>query len=157
MQLWLLIGLALLPALELAAADGEIYQWRDSAGVMHFTDDPMRVPEAYREKGRRKLQPLNAYEASDLAGKTVFDGFSDRELWQARCAECHAPGSDQDGRIGLGGYVHARNRGPVRELEDIIPGLNAAMSAEHMQMESLQDITDEEMKQIARYFLSESR
>ena len=34
----------------LANADAAIYKWRDKNGKIHFTDDPTKVPEAFRKK-----------------------------------------------------------------------------------------------------------
>jgi len=33
-------------------AHGEIYQWSDKSGVVHFTDNPDNIPQLYRGKAR---------------------------------------------------------------------------------------------------------
>lgn len=36
---------------------GEVYQWVDNQGVIHFTDNPEAVPEAYRVKAESRAMP----------------------------------------------------------------------------------------------------
>ena len=39
------------------ASSAEVYQWKDGAGIVHFTDDLSRVPPPYREKVRELSLP----------------------------------------------------------------------------------------------------
>lgn len=40
--------------LAVAAADASIFEWVDSEGVTHFTDNPDKVPEKYRKKVKER-------------------------------------------------------------------------------------------------------
>lgn len=41
---------------------GEVFQWEDTAGVIHFTDSLEKVPPAYRSKAKpREVDPLPGY------------------------------------------------------------------------------------------------
>jgi len=47
-----------------ATADAATYQWVDSQGVMHFTDDPDKIPFKYRNKARQlDLSPVPGEKA----------------------------------------------------------------------------------------------
>jgi len=58
----------------LANADAAIYKWRDESGKVHFTDDPTKVPEAFRikpfiksPKAQKKTSGFKKKEASEGA------------------------------------------------------------------------------------------
>ncbi len=33
---------------------GEVYRWRDEKGTIHFTDDPSKIPQSYRDRVEQK-------------------------------------------------------------------------------------------------------
>jgi hypothetical protein len=47
--------------------NAEIYKWRDENGITHFTDNPTKVPKAYREKPfiEKILSQRNTAESKD--------------------------------------------------------------------------------------------
>lgn len=53
-----LVALVLLPVLALPlAASAQLYEWVDEQGRRHFTDDPNRIPEQYRQQTPERLPP----------------------------------------------------------------------------------------------------
>ena len=71
----------------------DIYEWTDSRGVVHFTDDQKKVPAMYRSK--LKIQPADENQASPPAAtsprpaepayseKKPFGGHT-REWWRSQ-------------------------------------------------------------------------
>lgn len=57
MRLVMMVVVLLLAVTPLAA---EIYSWRDSAGVVHYTDDPAAVPKKYRTRTKAPQPPAEA-------------------------------------------------------------------------------------------------
>ncbi len=61
-------------------ADAAIYKWKDENGKTYFTDDPTKVPEAFRKKPfikdpkfRKKSPIFRKKKAPDEAGKTSHE------------------------------------------------------------------------------------
>jgi hypothetical protein len=61
-------------------ADAAIYKWKDENGKTYFTDDPTKVPEAFRKKPfikdpkfRKKFPIFRKKKAPDEAGKTSHE------------------------------------------------------------------------------------
>ena len=63
-SLFLLIGLLLVPSVVSAQ---EIYRWKDDKGVVHFTDDPTRIPEKYRDQTKVEKIPTESPPAAPQA------------------------------------------------------------------------------------------
>jgi Domain of unknown function (DUF4124) len=58
---FVLIGIMVMAA----GAHGATYEWSDSQGVVHFTDDPDRIPDKYRLKARElNVQPVTGEKES---------------------------------------------------------------------------------------------
>ena len=90
-----LAGIALLSFMTAATACGQTYEWTDSGGVVHFTDNPELVPRNYRgtvrirdsvrgaEEQPQKQQPTPGTLAVPPRGEDLYGGqpFS---WWQSR-------------------------------------------------------------------------
>ena len=49
------------------------YKWTDSEGVVHFTDDPNKIPPEYRERIEKE------YDFKDSGGESTKPGGMDKE------------------------------------------------------------------------------
>jgi hypothetical protein len=61
---------------------GQIYKWTDRQGNVHFTDDPSRIPPAYRstvEVERASPSPPLSAPSGDAATTTPIDGTAPSE------------------------------------------------------------------------------
>ncbi len=97
-----------------------VYHWKDDAGLTHFTDNPMKVPEAYRN------QQMNI---ELVTGGT--SGRSEKEIWDNQCASCHYMGyGNTDGKHGLSTAFMDENDKQVLDFSIIV------LSVEHALMES---------------------
>ena len=73
----------------------EVYKWVDENGVVHFTDDPIQVPEKYRPKAERIGSPEERGESTVEGGpapKKKEEPYRDRlgrgeEYWKGRLEE----------------------------------------------------------------------
>ena len=89
----LLISLLILFSVELAFA--QIYKWVDEKGEVHFTDDPIQIPERYRSKADRIGLPEERTEATTETPGTLKkkeDAYRDQlgrgeEYWRGRVDE----------------------------------------------------------------------
>ncbi|MDX8410292.1 MAG: DUF4124 domain-containing protein [Mariprofundaceae bacterium] len=145
--LWFVAGINLL--LPFFAADSfaaEIYQWRDKAGIVHFTDDPMQVPADQRSGATRKLEPLPLQHSSL--------GSSGKDVWDEKCALCHSSDAlGREGKLGLGKIVWPPDAlGPIG-LKALIKTLRFAADGRYSDMGKV-DTDDEELESIARHLLS---
>ncbi|MBI3804832.1 MAG: DUF4124 domain-containing protein [Nitrospirae bacterium] len=67
----------------------EIYRWLDETGTPHFTDDPAKVPPAFRKnatveelKAMPSVKPIVPLESTDVSPPTDREGHNE-EWWQA--------------------------------------------------------------------------
>jgi len=70
-----------------------IYQWVDTAGIRHFTNNELSVPSQYRVKV--KDMKLRAVKVQSKPGIPALE----EKLWTERCAACHAPGLKGEGGL----------------------------------------------------------
>ena len=98
----LAVLLAMIPA---AARAGQIYQWKDAGGVVHFTDNPDEVPVQDRDKSRRDVEPLAGIAAQ--AGTSIASADPGRKIWETKCQACHVYDNDstEKGHTGLLKYI----------------------------------------------------
>jgi len=55
-----------------ALPDRFVYQWTDTNGVVHMTDDPSQVPKKYRNKSlKKKVEPSSEVAPEQPQGQTV--------------------------------------------------------------------------------------
>ena len=89
-----------------AAVAGQVYQWTDANGVMHFSDNPDDVPVQDRDNSRREVQPLAGIAPQE---DTASPGDDDdgRKIWESKCQACHVydSNSTEKGHTGLLKYI----------------------------------------------------
>ncbi len=74
---------------------GEVYKWVDERGVVHFTDDIMKIPEKYKgqfEKMGLSKEEVSIQKESELSSKKKEDTYRDslgrgEEYWKSRVEE----------------------------------------------------------------------
>jgi hypothetical protein len=89
----LFISLVLLIGAEFAF--GQVYKWIDEKGGVHFTDDPVQVPEKYRPKTERLGLPAERTEPAAQpteTSKKKDEAYKDQlgrgeEYWRGRVEE----------------------------------------------------------------------
>ncbi len=74
-----------------------IFQWEDSDGVVHFTDNPDNVPSVYRKKIRELDLKDDVSPAASVAGKAppaktpgTVDAQRNEQVWRRRYASLRA-------------------------------------------------------------------
>jgi mono/diheme cytochrome c family protein len=99
-------GLAMLLAVSPATAGaGQIYQWTDANGIVHFSDNPDDVPVQDRDNSRREVQPLAGIAPQEDTSSTGDD--DGRKVWESKCQACHVydSNSTEKGHTGLLKYI----------------------------------------------------
>jgi len=147
---WCLGGAGLLAAaLTLSASAADIYQWRDKAGIVHFTDDPMQVPAEKRADAIRELEPVAVRQSGpDRAG---------RAAWEEKCALCHSPDDlAAEGKVALGPVVWPSDALSPLPLAEVVERLRQAARGSYSAMARV-DVDDETLESIGRYLLSVNR
>jgi len=72
-----------------------IYQWKDSAGITHFTNNESNIPKQYRVKVKdMKLQAATVTDEGQLVASSTG-----KQLWHSYCASCHVPGVERKERL----------------------------------------------------------
>ena len=101
-----------------------VYEWIDNQGVVHLTDDPVRVPEAYRKTmKKRDINP----ELNTIPGSGE----------QSRSQTMGGPSSrDQEFEL-LGGHNKGWWQFAFREARDSIAELDAKIAAQKQALERL--------------------
>lgn len=137
-----------------SAAAAQIYQWKDSQGVVHFTDNPANVPAKYRSKSARDLKPLESVKSTDSVDKAKAPvRLSGKKLWQQRCVSCHHLGQGFVGdKPGLGELGINRTSKFRTQAKDVLRRLKSATSGRRSDMDKI-DISDEELLVIAEYVI----
>jgi Domain of unknown function (DUF4124) len=126
------LALFLLVALVPAAFSDEVtYQWTDADGLIHFTDDPGKIPESFRDSAQeirhpdepKKKPPSTAPESQSppetqpkrprvSPSEAVDSNGHNREWWQERVqewqsikADAQAKLADAQDRLGHARYL----------------------------------------------------
>ena len=141
-------------ALALSAAAGEVYRWRDAAGVIHFTDDPSKVPP---EAKPVRAHPERLIVLENPEAKQAPAGKDGAALFAQRCAKCHVlfPEEDPSKEPLADALLDAKTRAP-RPLGEVVKTLRMAADGRFSDMDAL-EISDEELRRIARYLLAQVR
>jgi len=150
-MLRLMMGALLMACYAVGVAHAvDIYQWKDSGGVTHFTDNAMNVPEEYREIAKRKVKKLRV--SGGDGGMQDQPKALGELAWLDKCASCHTAGEDKGDKLGLGSLaVNQQTKFPAT-VGGIVSQLRWAANGRMSDMPSL-DVTDEELKQIAKFIL----
>lgn len=146
----ILLGL-LLAGAGLAQA-AEIYQWKDAAGKVHYTDNPMNVPAQYRDQKRdvRPLQGIETKGGGEIPGRPVSEM---KALWLERCASCHHMGEGKKGGlVGLKFLIINRNTNFPNSTDAMVRRMRAAASGRIGDMDPI-EISDADLLMIAQYLL----
>jgi len=127
---------------------GEIFQWRDTAGHIHFTDDPSKVPLQYQGGAVRQLE--------DYAPAKKVASRGDKDAWEMHCAECHHPGEGKVGDLrGLAGYTLNESTDRFfKQPEQMIPDLKKAIEGRTTDMKPM-SLDDNKLLAISRHLIQE--
>ena len=149
----LLLLLQFVPSRVLAA----FYRWLDADGVVHFTDDPKRIPLKYRQKAKKLDLPAESApaptepspQASPQAYEPSLPGGHAEDWWRQRFATLRDEVKAlQDGLVVKQEklvelrrtrtiYQRARDREAVNRMEADISGDETRLSRLLNQMEAL--------------------
>lgn len=142
-----------MPVLADAAA---VYQWKDAAGHMHFTDNLGQVPPQYRQQGLkvRNIQSQDTKSSANRVPATISSG--GKKIWETKCASCHfinGKGLREDGKRGLQRFVLNEKTGFPFNPEDILPRVRRAVAGRTSDMPPV-NITDKELTLLINYLIS---
>jgi len=143
----MLVLSSMLCVLVSASLAATLYQWKDAAGHMHFTDNLSKVPAEHRSNSARDMRPLVA--ASKV--ERVLDG---RALYEAKCATCHVIGYKNDGaREGLAWAIISDKTKYPQPPDKLFLIIREAVDGE-VDMPVMK-ISDKEVMAIANYLIKE--
>ncbi|MDX8396849.1 MAG: DUF4124 domain-containing protein [Mariprofundaceae bacterium] len=128
----------------------ELYQWKDAAGVLHFTDNELNVPALQRQSAKREVNALRAYSGSEGSQPQAV-GMAEK-VWMLKCASCHTTGLGENEKIGLGKLAVNQSTKFPETIENLWPKLRWAADGRWSDMPK-QDVSDDELKQIAAFLL----
>lgn len=150
-MLRLMIGALLMTCCTVGAAHAaDVYQWKGTDGITHFTDNAMSVPEKYRKSAKRNVNKLRVSGGSEGWGSKP-KGLGER-VWLAKCSSCHTMGGNSKNKLDLGPLaVNQKTKSPAT-IEEITPQLRLAANGGLAKMPRL-NVTDKELKQIATFIL----
>jgi len=128
----------------------KLYQWKDAAGITHFTDNLANIPKAARATPRN----VGTVDVVHAEGKNRISQENGEKLWNARCASCHFEGQGRKGELrGLGSLaVNPVTRFPATPNR-MLAKLRPAVEGRTTDMTRM-EISDEELLAIARYLLA---
>lgn len=123
-----------------------LYQWKDDAGVTHFTDNPANVPPQYREKGEREVKGVES--------STSMPGVGEK-LWREKCAACHHLGegalrSGNDTRYGLRSVLFSSYTDVPFPVDTVREKMMPALNGKGASMPAIQ-LSDEELGSLIKY------
>jgi len=128
----------------------KFYQWKDAAGITHFTDNPANIPK----KALATPRNLGAADVVRTEGSNQTLQENGKKLWNARCASCHFEGQGRKGKLrGLGQLtVNQATHFPATSNE-MLAKLRPAVEGRTTDMTRMK-ISDEALLAIARYLLA---
>jgi len=143
---------AMFMAVDVVMAD-RIYQWIDSSGIKHFTNNELNIPSQYRVK--IKDMKLQAVKADDKRLAAVTD--SGEQLWLARCAACHVAGSESKAGLRVLGPVVVDPATRFSRAPDVLSSIfRGAVEGRTTDMKRM-EISDADLLEIARYLIEYSK
>lgn len=148
---WLLVLACMVSGVAVAA---RVYQWKDEAGRVHFTDDATKVPSAYRHKSARDIRPVEPMAgAAPSKDERTLDG---NALYQKKCAACHVLGfKDKGEKEALGWAIINPDTNYPRSADELFRKLRYVVDG-GIDMPEV-DASDDELKAIARYLIEASK
>ncbi|MFQ5581200.1 MAG: DUF4124 domain-containing protein [Mariprofundaceae bacterium] len=147
-----LAGVLILFGLPGAVSAGQIFQWRDASGVVHFSDNPSTVPPQYRQESQRDVKPLTSMAESDSG--SVVSAPAGKAVWAEKCAACHYIGKEpQAGKVNLAHLlVNPVTRFP-EDSKEVLRQLRFGANGRYSDMDEV-EISETELKQVTKYLLS---
>jgi len=132
------------------ASAGTLYQWKDTSGHMHFTDNLSKVPVEYRANSPREMAPLKSSE------KLVSKPLDGRALYKAKCEACHVIGYEDNGaREGLAWAIIDQTTLYPHTRDNLFASLRSVVDGS-IDM-PIVDINDDDLMAITDYLIKESR
>lgn len=151
----LIAGSAIALVMGLPVSAASFYQWKDEAGVTHFTDNPNMVPPKYRSKSQRDLSSFPALKSN--ASEPASRMSAKYKVWTEKCASCHHTGKgERDGLIGLGPVTINSNTRFPETVKDLTKKLRFAANGRYSDMSTV-DVTDDELRAIANYLMEKQK
>jgi len=140
----LLLAAAL--ALACTAQGAEIYRWVDEQGVVHFSDDPSRIPP--------QAKPEKAHPERLIVMGTEAKGGDPGEIaFERRCAACHVLFPEEDrSKEALIDALRDEDGLLLGEQKAFEALRSAARGEGNSDMEPV-EVSDEELRAIARWLL----
>ncbi len=132
-----------------------IYQWRDEAGVLHFTDNPAKVPADKREGSARELSsPVSKQKEKQASGRSQTASIG-QDLWLNKCSSCHhLNGTGWKGdKLGLQPFVVDSSTGFPLAIDDIVRNFRYAVKGRTSNMPEI-EISEDELSALARYIVN---
>jgi len=128
----------------------KFYQWKDAAGITHFTDNPANIPKAARATSHN----MGAVDVVHAEGEKRISQENGKKLWNTRCASCHFEGQGRKGELrGLGALTVKHSTHFPATPEEMLAKLRPAVEGRTTDMTRM-EISDEELLAIARYLLA---
>jgi len=116
------LSLLLLAGADQTTAASTFYKWRDANGKVHVTDDPTKVPDAYREQGQISIKPMQPPVSAGGSSAQNSAGLNGAALFESKCGSCHTTGlyteKGTERKTGLMAIVVDRSTGfPYKRAE----------------------------------------
>jgi len=144
------VGVLGVMCIQCAVAD-TIYQWRDSAGVTHFTDNPAKVPVENRQEGFREL---SSPRVARVTSKARVSGVASngRDIWLNKCKTCHHlnSGGWKGEKLGLVSFIINPKSGFPFSNEDVIQSFRYALNGRTSNMQAI-EMSDRELHDLVEY------
>lgn len=131
-----------------------IYQWRDEAGAIHFTDNPASVPADKREGSARVLpSPVSKQKKKQASGRSQAAS-TGQDLWLNKCSSCHhLNGAGWKGdKLGLHPFVVDSSTGFPLTVDDIVRNFRYAVKGRTSNMPEI-EISEDELSALAKYIV----
>ncbi|MDQ6959032.1 MAG: DUF4124 domain-containing protein [Mariprofundaceae bacterium] len=151
----LIAGFAITLLMGMPVSAASFYQWKDDAGVTHFTDNPDMVPPKYRNKVPQRLSSFPTLKSN--VSESTARVPARYKVWSKKCARCHHVGEGKrGGLIGLGPItINSDTRFP-ETAKDLTKKLRFAASGRYSDMPKV-DVTDDELRTIADYLMEKQK
>ncbi|MDX8395304.1 MAG: DUF4124 domain-containing protein [Mariprofundaceae bacterium] len=151
----LLVGVCI-SSIAYAEEKKELYQWKDRAGITHFTDNPMQVPLKYRKESKRDMSrfrrsPSQKKDQPNAEMKIVKLGSS--SAWDNKCAKCHTIKRDGSKKVALGFLAIDQRTMFPKAVKDMLPRLKLLTDGRDGMAKV--DVSKEELEEVAKYILAE--
>lgn len=135
---------------QVAGAD-RIYKWKDSAGIMHFTNNKANIPPQYR------VETKDMMALPSVGNKRLSKSDIGGSLWRARCASCHTAGVEKKkGLRPLASTVIDPSTRFARTEGRLLPILRQAVAGRTTDMKAM-EISDADLLEISRYLIKFSK